>query len=282
MDTNIAMQPLVSIILPTYNGAKYIAAAIASVQAQSYTNWELIIIDDGSTDDTEVIVQSLSHADSRIQYVKNEQNLGIQKTLNRGLALAKGEYIARIDDDDQWIDADKLTAQVSFLESHPDYVLVGTGVVIVTETGQEITRYTLSENDIAIRNRMLAKNCFAHGTVMYKKSAVNEVGGYSEQKNKRHIEDHDLWLRLGVIGKMYNLASHSVALMVRSTSITSRHRIIQAWRICKTALIYRNKYPYAPRGLLWAFLRMIFFIVDRIVPIPKRFLYKLQGLQRSI
>jgi teichuronic acid biosynthesis glycosyltransferase TuaG len=108
------MNPVISIILPTYNGATYISRAIESVAAQSYTDWELLVIGDGSTDTTAGIVAEYIKKDSRIQYVKNDSNLGIQKSLNRGLHLAQGKYIARIDDDDQWIDTEKLTKQLNF------------------------------------------------------------------------------------------------------------------------------------------------------------------------
>ncbi len=274
------MSARVSIILPTYNGAQYIAGAIESVLVQTYPNWELIIVDDGSTDDTEKVVTGF--VDQRIIYIKNEGNLGIQKTLNRGIALAKGEYIARIDDDDRWIDKEKLSTQVQFLGLHPEYVLVGTGAILVTSHENEVSRYLLPESDYAIRNRMLGKNCFAHSTVMYTKSAVDEVGGYSEQTQKRHIEDYDLWLRLGIVGNLYNLPRYSTALCVRPESITARHRVIQAWRICKSSIAYRAMYPRVVSGFIISFSRFVFFVINKILPIPQKIIYRIQALQRSI
>jgi glycosyltransferase involved in cell wall biosynthesis len=150
--------PIVSILLPTYNGAHFIAEAIASVQAQSHTSWELIVINDCSTDDTEQIVMDIQKKDERIVYVKNEENSGIQKSLNRGLQVAKGAYIARIDDDDGWSDREKMKRQVTFLDEHKDYVLVGTGAVIVDEHKKELTKYLMPQHDADIRKKILSKN----------------------------------------------------------------------------------------------------------------------------
>ena len=129
---------LVSILLPAYNGSKRIEGAIRSVIGQTYTNWELLVIDDGSIDKTAEIVDNFTKNDTRIKYIKNEFNLGIQKTLNYGLRESKGEYIARIDDDDIWCDKEKLNKQVDFLNTNPKCVLVGTGVIIVDKDNKEL------------------------------------------------------------------------------------------------------------------------------------------------
>src|SRR3989344_3196134 len=102
-------RPGISVLLPTYNGGRFITKAIESVLKQSFGDFELIVIDDGSSDYTPKIVEEFARKDSRIIFVKNKENLGIQKTLNRGLSLAKGIYIARIDDDDEWADKNKLS-----------------------------------------------------------------------------------------------------------------------------------------------------------------------------
>src|SRR4030042_3106655 len=97
----------VSIILPTYNGGRFITKAIKSVLGQSFADYEFLIVDDGSTDNTPEIVKEFSRKDKRIRYVREETNQDFQQALNQGLQLAEGEYIARIDDDDIWIDEDK-------------------------------------------------------------------------------------------------------------------------------------------------------------------------------
>ncbi len=114
--------PLVSIIIPTYNGqTKWIQLAINSVLNQTFCNFELIIINDASTNDIEQCIINFLNTDTRILYYRNTENLGLTATLNKGLSYANGKYIARIDDDDIWCDQDKLSKQIGFMENNPDY-----------------------------------------------------------------------------------------------------------------------------------------------------------------
>ncbi|MFA7192131.1 MAG: glycosyltransferase [Candidatus Paceibacterota bacterium] len=167
----------VSIIMPTYNGSKWIKRAIDSIKAQSYTDWELLVVDDGSTDDTGSIIKDLALNDHRIRYIKNDQNMGIQKTLNRGLREALGVYIARIDDDDIWCDIEKLAKQVEFLDKNPEYSLVGTNVILIDEKGNEISKSNRESSDLNIRKIILSKNPFAHSSVVFIRDAVISIGG---------------------------------------------------------------------------------------------------------
>lgn len=237
------MDKLVSIILPTYNGSKRIEMALQSVLAQKYSNWELLVLDDGSNDNTALIVDNFVKQDSRIRYIKNEINLGIQKTLNKGLREAKGEYIARIDDDDIWVDQNKLSEQVGFLEKNKEYVLVGTGVIIVDEHNKELFRYLLPEKDTQIRKTILGKNCFIHSSVLFNKNTVMKMGGYDESVNTRHVEDYDLWLRLGLCGKFANLPSYAVRFKLHDASISAQNKIEQYKKIFKVIKIFKGKYP---------------------------------------
>jgi len=250
--------PLVSIILPTYNGGTYIARAINSVIAQTYQQWELLIIDDGATDDTETVVQNFL-SDSRIKYLKNAHNLGIQKTLNRGLREAKGEYVARIDDDDRWVDDEKVEKQVYFFEKHPEHVLVGTGTILVNEKEEEIVRYLLPADDIAIRSKLLAKNCFVHSSVMFKKSTAMDCGGYNESSEVRHIEDYDLWLRMGMKGKMANISAYSVVLITRSESLSGRNKMQQFKKNIDLTKKYKKYYPNYFSAIMRCYLRIVVY-----------------------
>ena len=109
-------QPLVSVIMPAYNAEKYIGEAIASVRAQTYENWELLILDDGSADRTAEIAQAYAQQDARIQVLRNPQNMGVARTRNRGFDLAQGEWIALLDSDDRWR-AQKLEKQLAVARS---------------------------------------------------------------------------------------------------------------------------------------------------------------------
>jgi glycosyltransferase involved in cell wall biosynthesis len=253
--------PKVSIILPTYNGSRFIETAIKSVMKQSYEDFELLTIDDGSTDNVAEVISRFSERDPRIIHLRNEKNLGIQKSLNKGLREAKGEYIARIDDDDEWIDKDKLKKQVGFLDAHPDYVLVGTGAIVINEDGQELFRIIEPETDFEIRNKILYKICFVHSSIMFKKKATMKFGGYDESEDTRGCEDTDLWFKLGIIGNFTNLQTISVKRMYRTGSIASTHgnkikRFRKEIRLIKT---YRKYYPNYWQALLRAFLRLIIY-----------------------
>ncbi|MEK7546579.1 MAG: glycosyltransferase family 2 protein [Patescibacteria group bacterium] len=259
--------PFVSIIMPTYSRADLLPRSIESVLNQTYGNFEFIIVNDCSADKTEEIVLKYQKKDPRIKYFKNEVNLKIQKTLNRGLKEAKGKYIARIDDDDAWIDPAKLRKQVEFLESNPEYVIVGTGnTAILKSRGLQISSLK-PRTDMEIRKAMLFGCPFLHPAVVYRRSAVLLVGGYDEKL--KQAEDYDLWMRLGKIGKMYNLPEYSIESIVGDTNIghLKRAEVIKF----SLALIrkYRRDYPFFFRAYiknyleyldaLWPFLRKIFF-----------------------
>jgi glycosyltransferase involved in cell wall biosynthesis len=276
------MDKLVSIILPTYNGRERIEEAIRSVVGQTYPEWELLVVDDGSADGTDQIIAHLASLDARIRYIKNEYNLGIQKTLNRGLKEAKGEYIARIDDDDLWSDRNKLSTQVQFFTEHPDHVLVGTGTIIVNEKGTEISRYLLPKDDQSIRNKLLIKNCFTHSSVIYRRDVVLASGGYSESLDVQHIEDHELWLRLGLLGKMANLPSYSVTFCARANSLTSENRIPQARKTLILLKAYKDKYPHFFLGYIVNCVRLLFFLLRKVIPLPASIVYKIQARYRNL
>lgn len=247
----------ISIILPTYNGGKYIRRAIESVVTQSFKDWELLVIDDGSTDNTKEIVESFNNP--QIIYLKNEKNLGIQKTLNRGLKEAKGEYIARIDDDDEWVDSQKLEKQFNFLDENKNYVLIGTGVIVVNEEGEELFRYLLPSEDEDIRSKILGKNCFVHSSVMFKKDTALKFGGYDESANTRHVEDYDLWLKLGTVGKFANLPTHAVKFTQRKGSISGKNKIEQFKKNITLIKTYKNKYPKYIGAFIRAYVRLIIY-----------------------
>lgn len=253
------MDKVISIILPTYNGGKYIRRAIDSIISQSFNSWELLVINDGSSDDTENIIKEYIKINPRIIYIKNEVNLGIQKTLNKGLREAKGEYIARIDDDDEWIDKDKLKKQVLFLDDNFDYVLVGTGVVVIDENNNELFRYLLPEKNEDIRNKILGKNCFVHSSVMFKKDIVLKVGGYDESQNTRHVEDYDLWLKIGTLGKFANLPVYAVSFTQREGSISSKNKIEQFKKDITLIKSFKIKYPHYFSSLVRSYIRLIVY-----------------------
>lgn len=270
---------MISIILPTYNGEKYIDKAIKSVISQTYTDWELIIIDDGSSDGTDLVIKNYLN-DKRIIYIKKDQNTGITDSLNIGLKISKGEYIARIDDDDEWIDKDKIEKQIEFLKNNKEYVLVGTSAVISDENGLIIGKYNMPESDKKIRERIMFKNCFLHSSIMGKKEYIFKAGCYSNTFNC--AEDYDLWLKIGLMGKLKNLKDACVKLTIHPNSITYKNRIKQAVNLLLIIKIFKNKYPNYRLAYAISYLRLIFFKILKYIPIKNRVIYKIQSLYKSI
>ena len=244
-------KPLVSIIMPVYNEEASIKKAIKTVIDQTYKKFELIVIDDGSTDGTSNIVKTLQELDERIIYLRNEENRGTTYSLNRGLRKASGEYIARIDGDD-WYHPRKLELQVKFLERRSEYGIVGTFYILVDESGRAV-KVRLPVTHSEIMKRMAYRNAFAHSSIMVRRSVLDMVGYYDERYE--YAQDYDLYFRILEVSKGYNLPSYLLYRMRRrqgrrtltkrtlnSILIPLRHR-----RILRRNVIY---YPLLARRLL--------------------------------
>jgi len=204
--------PLVSVLIPAYNCSEYIEHAILSMLDQTYTNLEIIAIDDGSTDDTWTKLQKIK--DDRLKLLKNKENLKIVGTLNKGIRLAKGKYIARMDGDD-FSYADRIEKQVQYLELNDDVVIVG-GAIEVCDANMNVNnhrKYPL--DDAAIRAKIFRYNPFAHPAVMIRKSAIDETG-----YELNWAEDYDMWFRLGRVGKLANLADTVLKLRTHPASVS--------------------------------------------------------------
>jgi glycosyltransferase EpsE len=185
-------QPKVSVIMGIYNCAKTLPQAIESILAQTYANWELIMCDDGSTDETCAVAAAYKdqHPD-RIILLKNEQNRKLSYTLNRCLEVADGELIARMDGDDM-SRPDRFAKQVSFLREHPDCHLVGTDMQCFDETGYHGIRHAAVHPD---RLTIRKTTPFFHATIMTYKSVYDALGGYTVGKRAERIEDVEMWFR---------------------------------------------------------------------------------------
>ncbi len=201
MDTNREKlnTPTVSILMLTYNRAGYMTEAIKSVLNQSYQDWHLFIIDDGSTDNTTEIVDQFP--DPRITYIENPENLGIYARRNESLRLVVGKYTAVLDSDDIWHDSSKLEKQVTFMEAHPECVVVGTDIKIIDDNGSVTDTYTYKYSDEDIRNDILLRNQFCHSSVLMRNSSLKKTTGYYNGL----AEDLELFLQLGKFGTFANL-----------------------------------------------------------------------------
>jgi len=181
--------PVVSVILPTLNDAEYVAKAIESVISQTYTDFEIIVVDDGSTDGT--IEYLDDHPDDRIKLIVREKKSGITSAINHGIRESRGKFIARHDADD-WSDNERLEKQVAYLDRNSEVVLVGTGAYLVDENGIIQSQRRVLESPSL--DDLINHNEFVHGSVMIRKGVLESVGCYDEWFHT--TEDYDLWLRL--------------------------------------------------------------------------------------
>lgn len=211
--------PLVSIILPAYNCEKYIAASVTSIVEQVYDNWELIIVNDGSTDNTSTILSTIN--DQRIRIIDNNENKGLIYSLNRAIGESKGEYIARMDADDIAAN-DRIEKQVHWLLHHPDTAVVGTFIRIVDDEGKEKPDWILDRQTSKaeeIKRAMIRENCLAHPSVMVRSDVLKQYKYSSVQKN---VEDYDLWLRMLADGLIIEKVPQPLLLYrEHATSVTS-------------------------------------------------------------
>jgi glycosyltransferase involved in cell wall biosynthesis len=191
---------LVSITILTKNRAALLEKALASVSSQTYRDFEIVVIDDASTDGTQGVIQSYKHLN--IQAFKHESSQGITAGRQEALEASRGVYIACLDDDDEWVDVDKLKKQVEYFEAYPETVLVGGGIVVEAGSGKREEK-TRAASDFVIRNTMLLRNNFFTSTVMFRRDVALKVGGFIKDEDDL-AEDYDLWLRMGKIGKMFN------------------------------------------------------------------------------
>lgn len=194
--------PKVSVIMPNYNCEKYISKAIESILNQTFTDFEFIIIDDGSTDNSWSIIQEYAKKDNRIIAIKNDENLKICKTLNKWIELSRWEYIARMDSDDISI-IDRFEKQVQFLDKNPDIWIVGGTMQIMNWDGNIYSERKYNLIDKEIRNKLFRYSPFCHPVIMIRKNILDMSWNYDEQQV--FAEDYDLYFRLWKYSKFANL-----------------------------------------------------------------------------
>ena len=210
--------PHISVILATYNGSLYLREAIESVLMQSYSSLELIVIDDASTDQqVREIVELYRKNDDRVQYERNIENQERSWSKNRWVELARGEYIAFIDDDDIW-EREKLREQFNFLEKNPLIGIVGTWARFIDESGALIgISEHLNISPETIEKSVLVTNPFIQSSVLFRKDFFLATGGFPDFNL---CEDYDLWLRILQMTQWANIPETLVTYRVRSTNTT--------------------------------------------------------------
>ena len=208
--------------MPVYNAVRHLDAAIASIRAQTLAELELIVVDDGSTDDSADLLARHAAADPRISVLRIP-HAGVATALNHGINAARAPLIARMDGDDEAL-PDRLERQMAFLSARPDVVVLGTGLEVIDLQGRPIETNPPITDPADIHELLLLGNCLAHPTVMMRRDAVLAAGGYRPAFTA--AEDYDLWLRLSERHALANLPDRLLRYRTHGGQATARH-----WRV---------------------------------------------------
>ncbi len=229
--------PPVTVLMPVYNGEKYIEEAIDSVLKQTYTDYEFLIVNDGSTDNTAEIISSFK--DPRIRLIHHKTNMGIAAALNAGLNNAYGKYIARFDADDICL-PERLAIQFNFLAASDHYIVTGSNAEYISENGEHLFSFScIGHTDEEIKKNMIFQCPFIHSSVMFKKEAVLLAGGYS--LHAHNFEDYFLWTQLKDLGKFNNIPHTLIKVRFNPSSVTIDEKSRgKAFRKIKREIIQRG------------------------------------------
>ncbi len=236
-------KPLISVIMPAYNAEPYISAAIESVLAQTFKRFELIIIDDSSTDKTLTIIKSFAKKDKRIRVLANKADRNIGRVLNKGIDFARSNIIARMDADDVSL-PHRFKEQFALLNSSKKMAVVGLNIEIIDLAGKHIAWRSYPSDSKEMKKCLLRYSPFAHPGVMFKKDMFEKVGKYNTAYSP--TEDLDLWFRLG---KRYSFGSiPKTLLQYRMYERSSSHRMIKSLEMMVFKIRFEaiRRYGYRP------------------------------------
>jgi len=243
----------------TYNQGHYISEAIESVLSQDVSDWELLILDDASTDDTEKKVSPYL-IDTRIRYIKHPHNLGLGGNRIAGLREARGTYVAILDSDDRWNNPTKLSRQKTFLDEHPDYGVVGTFANTIDEAGQKRGSFSFEQDAEAIKHKMLLRDQIINSSSLFRRDLALEVGGYTEALAP--AEDYDLFLRMGIKSKFSNIPEYLTDYRIHTHNSSGKNKLRHARLHLDIITAYKKEYPNYLLALIKAYARIILTMSD--------------------
>lgn len=219
--------PSVTVVMPVYNGERYLREAIASVLAQTFRDFEFLILDDGSTDRSAEMVEA--YRDPRIRLIRQATHRGLVETLNQGFAIAGGQFVARMDADDR-ARPQRLERQVKRMQDDDRIGLVGCGVEVIDAHGRRRPRFRLvADSHELVCWQLLFENCIAHSSVMVRREAVMQIGGYRQGS---WSEDYDLWVRMSRCYRMVQLPEVLQQYRLHPDSVLARDgEQHEAWRL---------------------------------------------------
>jgi glycosyltransferase involved in cell wall biosynthesis len=231
----------ISVIMPVWNMADSLERSIATILNQTYRDFELIVVDDGSTDETPRVLASLAAADSRIRVI-HQENSGIVTALNRAISESTGKYIARADGDDLY-EPERLQVQFNYLEAHANVVLLCCSYHLSYPDGTS-RLVVLPETHTDILRRQLLRNEIMHSSVMMRSSALIQAGGYLERW--RHLEDYELWFRLARFGKIASIPQPLARYRLHPGGISQKMETYQVRRglLLRLQILWKRQVPF--------------------------------------
>jgi len=241
-----------------YNGERFVAGAVESILAQTFRGFEVIVVDDGSTDDTAGILEGFD--DARLRVLR-QQNSGLSAALNRAIGESRGEYIARMDADDISCPA-RLERQVEFLDAHPDVGMVGTAYHEIDAYGKVLGTKVFPTDDADLRRTLIRFNPFFHGSVVLRRMVFDRVGPYRDGLS----QDYDLWFRVASRFRVANLSAPLTMRRYDGANASIRRETEQIWQAVRArwGAIRRGEYS------IWNLLHLVRPLTVLLLPSPIR------------
>lgn len=267
------INPKVTVLMPVYNGGPYLAEAIQSVLQQTFTDFEFLIIDDGSTDESIVIIQMFN--DPRIQLIHNDMNQGLVTSLNKGIGLALGEYVARMDADDVCL-PERLALQVAFMDAHRDIGVCGTWVEVLGEPYGQILRYPTDPD--TLKCTQLFGPALAHPSVMIRRDLLKETKLLYDPSYK-HAEDFELWVRASEYTSLANMGKVLLRYRLNPQQVSKLHNEEQSFnaervrlsQLCNLGIIPTDEELYIHQSISLLRLESDRLFVEKV----EKWIYKL-------
>ena len=215
--------PAISVLIPVWHAVRFLPAALDSVLAQTFADFEVIAIDDGTRDGSSEVLAAFAARDRRVRVVRQE-NRGIVASLNRALELARAPFVARMDHDDV-SRPDRFAKQLAYLQRHPEVAAVSGAMDVIDQEGTYLRTEAAPTLPAAVQDELLYRNCICHPAVMARTEALRKVGGY--RKNAQFAEDYDLWLRLSEVGAIANLPDVLLSYRLHPVRMSTQGYIVQ-------------------------------------------------------
>jgi len=266
--------PRISVIMGVYNGAKRMDEAIKSIIKQTFTDWEFIICDDGSIDNTYQKLLEWSKIDKRIFPIRNEVNRGLAATLNHCITYAKGEYIARMDDDD-YSYPHRFEKQVNFLDNNKEYAFCSS-IVLVYDGVKTYAPYKNYKEKPEAKD-FLFNSCFIHPATIFRAEELRKAGCYRVAKETSRMEDYDLFMRMYAMGmKGYNIQEPLLRYFINMDAMKNKHKY--RYRIDELIVRYKGfkQLGLLPKGLPYVIKPLLVGLI------PKKILLMLREYNNKL